>query len=91
MINTLKLENYRGFEKYELHGLSRVNLLVGPNNCGKTSVLEAVQLLVSQGDPGVLVESAQRRSESFTWEGPSGDATLQACTILYSTISMGTE
>lgn len=68
MIQTLRLENYRGFEQYELRGLSKVNLLVGPNNCGKTSVLEAVQLLVSRGDPRVLIESARRRGESSAGE-----------------------
>ena len=73
MINTLKLENYRGFKNYQLRELASVNLLVGPNNCGKTSVLEAVQLLVSQGDPGVMVESAQRRSESYAGEGQPRD------------------
>ncbi|MDE2769755.1 MAG: AAA family ATPase [Bacteroidota bacterium] len=73
MIDTLKLENYRGFEKYKLRELSMVNLLVGPNNCGKTSVLEAVHLLVSQGDPDVLVKSSQRRSESYAVEEQSPD------------------
>ena len=64
MIRTLRLENYRSFERYELRDLARVNLLVGPNNCGKTSVLEAVQLLVSRGDPRVLTQLASRRGES---------------------------
>lgn len=73
MIDTLTLENYRSFEYYQLRELASVNLLVGPNNCGKTSVLEAVQLLVSQGDPSVMVESAQRRSESYAGEGQPRD------------------
>ena len=63
MIRTLRLENYRSFEDYELRDLARVNLLVGPNNCGKTSILEAVHLLVSRGDPRVLIEAASRRGE----------------------------
>lgn len=66
MIRELRLEYFRSFEKYELRDLARVNLLVGPNNCGKTSVLEAVHFLVLGGDPRVLVESARRRSESST-------------------------
>ncbi|MDE0101091.1 MAG: AAA family ATPase [Bryobacterales bacterium] len=68
MIRTLTLEGYRGFEEYQLRKLRTVNLLVGPNNCGKTSVLEAVQLLVSSGDPSVLAESARRRWESHAGE-----------------------
>ena len=72
MICTLRLENYRSFEEYELRDLARVNLLVGPNDCGKTSVLEAVELLASRGDPRVLVESMRRPGEGhITSDGRS--------------------
>jgi hypothetical protein len=63
MLTTLELENYRGFPRYRLQDLARVNLLVGKNNCGKTSLLEAVHLLVSGGDPGVLTSTAWQRGE----------------------------
>ena len=63
MLRDLKLEKYRGFDDYELVDLSRVNLLVGRNNCGKTSILEAMHFLVSRGDPFVLTRSANRRGE----------------------------
>ena len=63
MIRTLKLNGYRGFDSYELDGLTRINLLVGKNNCGKTSLLEAINFLVSGGDPFVLEQSALRRGE----------------------------
>ena len=63
MLQTFKLNKYRSFEDYGLVGLSRVNLLVGKNNCGKTSILEALHFLVSRGDPFVLTRSAARRGE----------------------------
>ncbi|HUT94770.1 MAG TPA: AAA family ATPase [Thermoguttaceae bacterium] len=63
MLTTLELERYRGFERYRLSGLTRVNLLVGKNNCGKTSLLEAVHLIVSGGDPRVLNSTAWHRGE----------------------------
>ena len=63
MIGTLQLDKFRGFDGYELTDLKRVNLLVGKNNCGKTSILEAIHLLVSGGDPLVLRRSANRRGE----------------------------
>ena len=63
MLKTFKLEGYRGFKVYELTDLTRVNLLVGKNNCGKTSILEAVHFLVSRGDPFVLVRPARHRGE----------------------------
>ena len=63
MLETLAIRGYRGFESYRLTNLARVNLVVGKNNCGKTSVLEAIELLVSGGRPGVLMRSLQRRGE----------------------------
>ena len=63
MLHKLELEKYRSFDEYELTNLARVNLLVGRNDCGKTSILEAVQLLTSQSDPEVLIECAERRGE----------------------------
>jgi predicted ATPase len=63
MLSSIELENYRGFRQYRLGRLSRVNLLVGKNNCGKTSILEAVHLLASGGDPGVLTSTAWQRGE----------------------------
>ena len=77
MIRTLRLENYRSFERYEFRDLARVNLLVGPNNCGKTSALEAVHLLVSRGDPRVLTQSASRRGESAAGIGDDRYRTTQ--------------
>ena len=64
MIRALQLEGYRGFESFDLCDLKRVNLLVGKNNCGKTSILEAVNFLVSKGNPFVLTGSAHRRGET---------------------------
>ncbi len=63
MLKSLKMTGFRAFESYTLDSLSRVNLVVGKNNSGKTSVLEAVDLLVSGGSPGAISEAAQRRDE----------------------------
>ena len=63
MLQTLAIRGFRAFESYRLTNLARVNLVVGRNNCGKTSVLEAIELLVSGGHPAVFYNSARRRSE----------------------------
>jgi len=63
MLHSIELDKYRGFDRYRLRDLSRVNLLVGKNNCGKTSILEAVHFLAAGGDPGVLTATAWRRGE----------------------------
>jgi energy-coupling factor transporter ATP-binding protein EcfA2 len=44
--------------------LGRVNLLVGTNNSGKTSVLEAISMLMEQGSWEPLLRSLRRRGEA---------------------------
>ncbi len=63
MLKVLRLDNYRSFDSYNISDLARVNLLVGKNNCGKTSILEAAHFLVSRGNPSILRQAAFRRGE----------------------------
>lgn len=44
------IDGLRGFDHFELNDLGTVNLLVGPNNCGKTTVLESLQMVTPRGD-----------------------------------------
>ena len=41
----LKIQNFRGIGKLEIEDFGKVNLFVGKNNCGKTSVLESLYIL----------------------------------------------
>jgi len=41
----IKLNNYINLKHAELKGLKDLNIIIGPNNCGKTSFLSAVNLL----------------------------------------------
>ncbi|MEH2355174.1 AAA family ATPase [Nostoc sp.] len=65
MLKTIKIENFRSFKSFELQQLGRVNLLVGKNNIGKTSILEAIQLLCSQNNLDPLRQTMTNRSEYF--------------------------
>lgn len=47
MFQSIDIEGFRGFSKLELSDLGRVNLVVGKNNTGKTSLLEALTLIAS--------------------------------------------
>jgi AAA ATPase domain len=68
MFHSIEVSGYRGFSKYEVRDLGRVNLLVGKNNSGKTSVLEAGYMLGSGGDPAALWRICNRRGERFAGE-----------------------
>ncbi len=63
MLKSLKIENFRCFQFFELPELGKVNLLVGTNNSGKTSLLEAIQLFCSRANLGVLREVMINRGE----------------------------
>ena len=51
----LEIENFRGIKSLKIDALERVNLFVGKNNCGKTSVLESAFLLIGMSNPSLLV------------------------------------
>ena len=63
MLKTLALRGFRGFESCSLNDLATVNLIVGKNDCGKTTVLEAVYLLATDGDPEAFYHIAARRNQ----------------------------
>ena len=63
MYSSIRIQGYRGLDSFQMRGLGRVNLLVGTNNCGKTSILECIELLRSAGDAHVLSSIAGRRGE----------------------------
>jgi hypothetical protein len=74
MLRTFSISNYRAFHELELTGLGRINLLVGLNNSGKTSVLEAVGLLASGGDMRRLWSTMSLRGEWLHHERESRHA-----------------
>ncbi len=49
IVDIVRISGFRGIRNFEMT-LPRVGVLIGPNNCGKTSVLKALQL--SLGDYG---------------------------------------
>jgi AAA domain, putative AbiEii toxin, Type IV TA system/AAA domain len=57
----LTIEGFRGFERFHFPKLARVNLLVGPNNSGKTTVLEAVEMLALEDSVAIALSSTRRQ------------------------------
>jgi AAA15 family ATPase/GTPase len=63
MLQSLKIEGFRGFQSFEMANLGRINLLVGKNNSGKTSILEAILIYVSKLDIGKIQKIFNHRGE----------------------------
>ncbi|MDZ7854601.1 AAA family ATPase [Sphaerotilus sp.] len=50
-LRQIEIDGFRGFRNFTLPDLGGVNVLVGGNNSGKTSVLEAISILSSPIEP----------------------------------------
>lgn len=66
MLKSLKIKNFRCFEEFDLPQLGRVNLLVGKNNSGKTSILEAIHILNSPDSIKSFLDIIDYRGE-YAW------------------------
>ena len=65
MIESVDIRNFRGFKHVELHGLKRINILVGDNGAGKTALLEAL-FLTSELSPEIALRLKNWRGSEVT-------------------------
>lgn len=68
MLNTFKIQNFRQFQHVELSQLRQVNLIVGQNNVGKSSFLEALEVYATHGNPITLLKLVKNRQEDWLSE-----------------------
>ena len=61
MIERLEITGYRGIARGDLPSLAPLTVLVGPNNSGKSSVLEALYLAGAAGDGAAIARIGTRR------------------------------
>lgn len=61
VLQRLSLVAYRGISGLELDGLTPVSLVVGANNAGKSSILEAAGLVLRPPDPSQWVSAVRHR------------------------------
>jgi hypothetical protein len=64
ILDSLEIHDFRGFRRLRIERLARVNLIVGKNNVGKTTLLEALWLYAERGAPTVLWQILRERHES---------------------------
>lgn len=64
MLSEIDVRHFRLFSQLKIDDLARVNLIVGLNNSGKSTLLEAIFLLMSQNNPSALLELLSLRGET---------------------------
>jgi hypothetical protein len=62
ILNSLEIQRFRCFRELRIERLGRVNLIVGKNNVGKSTILEALRLFASPS-LRVLLEILASRNE----------------------------
>ena len=70
-IDNITIERFRTFRRLHVHGLGRVNLIVGKNNTGKSSFLEGLRILATGAALSELQRILSNREEYTT--GPEAE------------------
>ena len=65
MINSIEINNFKGIKALQLDNLSRLTVIGGKNNCKKTTILEALFLLLTKKDPTIF-------NRLLSWRGING-------------------
>ena len=60
-LDNVMIDGFRGLKNFRLDGLGLINVLVGPNDSGKTSVLEALSILCNPLEPSEWMWMVRRR------------------------------
>lgn len=60
-ISSLNIKKFRGIKNLKLSDLGSINILVGENNAGKTSILEAIGVIENPSELGSFVKIGRKR------------------------------
>jgi len=83
MLTSFRAKSFRCFRDLKIDRLGRVNLIVGKNGVGKTSLLEAIWLYASGGQLSVMREILGERDEFFQSEDDKPDFFAQIRSLFY--------
>ena len=73
MLTSFTAQNFRQFTKLEIPQLNQVNLFVGRNNAGKSALLEAIEVYVSNASFQTLINIVSAREETWGGNASPGD------------------
>lgn len=78
VLEYIYIKKFRALKNVKLNNISKINVVVGQNNSGKTSILEAIQLIANPFSSMYVRRIAQQRNYSKRYMGPiSNSFTLE--------------
>lgn len=89
MLQSLKIKNFRMLADFEISKLGNVNLIVGKNNSGKSSVLEALRIYAARGNPRSLLDIAISHDEISSSPASNEDGTETQQTLPFKDFFYG--
>jgi len=87
--DSISIESFRGLENVKLEGLKQVNLLVGGNNSGKTSILEAIAVLYAGTDVAQWLDVSLVREVRTFASSPDSMSLLDTISWMFPSKDVG--
>ncbi len=72
LLKSLSIQNFRLLGDFSVPALRRINLIVGANNAGKSSILEAVRIFATGAVWQLLMEIAREHGEPIKYSADEG-------------------
>jgi len=97
MINEVTISNFKGIKNCEIKNISKVNLFIGKNDCGKSSIVEAICSTCKEFLGANLPFSIRRRStrDSISgrelWYGYYTDSSIEISMKFDNSVTIGTK
>lgn len=89
-MKSLYIKNYKNLRELSIDSLARVNLIVGCNNVGKSTLLEAVSIYLANGNDEWLKTILDFRGEMVNVDSAKGDVDFsQVLSEHYSSLFSG--
>lgn len=65
MISSIDIKNFKNLDGLQINSFTNINLIAGKNNTGKSTLLEAIALYVTEIDTNTLFKILNERSEIY--------------------------
>lgn len=83
-LEALQIDSFRGLSNLRLEGIEAINLIIGNNDVGKTSILEAIRLFERPDDlSSILRASRMRMANNRTYFGSEAYSPLETFLHLF--------
>jgi len=70
-IKNINIKKYRGLKNLELKDFKDINLFIGENNTGKTSILEVLNILSEPSNLGTFIKTSRIRETDYNFTSGS--------------------